>query len=304
MGLVSVIIPVYNREQTIKASIESVLKQTYQNFEIIVVDDCSADGSVEVVKNITDGRVKMILCETNGGACKARNLGIEAAKGDIIAFHDSDDLWYSNKLEKSLYYLEKEHADMVFSAVYRRGENQYGSEGRIVPAYNLNEEQDKFTRILISNCVSTQTIVVKRKVLEKVRFDQRFPRFQDWDFAVQVLAQGFHIFYIDEPLVECAVLEDSITKDAVKAMKALKIFEKKYASEFCNNKEAASGFYGRAAILAEDSGYNGAPYFKKAYQNGKKRNMFFRYILAKLKIYKASYFVYQKVITGFLFRRS
>lgn len=295
MSLVSVIIPVYNREATIKASIESVLKQTYQNFELIVVDDCSKDGSVKVVEDICDNRVKVISCEKNGGACVARNIGINAAKGDIIAFHDSDDIWKEDKLEKSMYYLHKEHADMVFSAVYRKGEGQYGEGGRIVPTYNLNQVRDKLSRLLVSNCVSTQTIVVKREVLEKVRFDKRFPRFQDWDFAMQVLQKGFKVYYIDEPLVECMVLEDSITKDAVKAIKALKLFEKKYESEFRKNKESACMFYHRAAVFLEDSGYNGALYFKKAYHMTGNKGMFFRYVLAKLKLYKLSCSVYIKL---------
>lgn len=294
MKLVSVIIPVYNRENTIRVAIESVLKQTYQNFEIIVVDDCSTDHSVNVVKSMNDDRIRVIVCDKNEGACRARNVGIEAAKGEFIAFHDSDDIWHEDKLEKSLYYLEKKQVDMVFSAVHRSGESQYGTRGRIVPTYNLNEEKDKVTRLLISNCVSTQTIVIKREVIEKVRFDKRFPRFQDWDFAMQVLLKGFRVYFIEESLVECVVLGDSISKDTVKAIKALRIFERKYDTEFSRNNEAAYGFYRRAAFFLEESGYNGALYFRKAYQIKRNKEMLLRYILAKLNLYKVIYAIYRK----------
>ena len=97
--------------------------------------------------------------------------------------------------------------DGVFSAL-RRTEN--GRE-EIHPSYNLNEASDQFGRLLSFNCVSTQTIVVKREVCEVCRFDTMFPRFQDWDFSLQILKNGFSMYYIEEPLVECYVMGDSIT---------------------------------------------------------------------------------------------
>ncbi|MCI5868734.1 MAG: glycosyltransferase family 2 protein [Dorea sp.] len=284
--LVSIVIPMYNREKTIQMAVESILKQTYQDIEVIVVDDCSTDGSVEVVKNMHDERIRVITCEKNGGACVARNIGIENANGQVVAFQDSDDFWHEDKLEKSLYYLNKENADMVFSAVFRKGENQYGDERRVVPTYNLNYEKNKLARVLMMNCVSTQTIVAKKNVLEKVRFDERLPRFQDWDFALQVLKCGFDVYYIDEPLVDCWVQEDSITKDYTKAIKALEIFEKKYEAEYRQNKQAAYEFFWRMAYFLEESGNSGAAYFKKAYMVRKEKGMLFRYYLARLNLYK------------------
>ena len=179
--MVSVIIPVYNRKKTIKKAIESVLGQTYTDLEVIVVDDCSTDKTIELVKN-----------PENGGACRARNIGIENAKGEYIAFHDSDDIWHADKLEKSMYYLKKENVDFVFSALNRK-EMKSGKE-EILPSYNLNMEKDKLGKLLAFNCVSTQTILVKRDVCEKCKFDIDLPRFQDWDFAIQILKSGFSVF--------------------------------------------------------------------------------------------------------------
>lgn len=293
--LVSVIIPVYNREQTIEMAARSVLSQTYSNLELIVVDDCSTDQSVQVVKAIDDCRVRVVACERNGGACTARNIGIEHARGEIIAFQDSDDFWHEDKLEKSLYHLEKENVDMVFSAVRRKGEKGKGTEGRIVPTYNLNLENDKFGRVLCSNCVSTQTIVIKKEALKSIRFDKALPRFQDWDFALQVLKKGRTVYYIDEPLVDCWVLGDSITRDISKAITALDILEKKYCEDFAKRQKSAYIFYSEAAYFIEKFGHNGALYFKKAYKVSGNKGMLFRCWLAKLNLYKAVVGIYKAV---------
>ena len=228
--MVSVIIPVYNREKTIKKAIESVLGQTYTDLEVIVVDDCSTDKTIEVVESIEDKRVRLVKSPENGGACRARNIGIENAKGEYIAFHDSDDIWHADKLEKSMYYLKKENVDFVFSALNRK-EMKSGKE-EILPSYNLNMEKDKLGKLLAFNCVSTQTILVKRDVCEKCKFDIDLPRFQDWDFAIQILKSGFSVYYIDEPLVECLVLNDSITSNGEKGKNALCIFDKNDGDSF------------------------------------------------------------------------
>ena len=99
--MISVIIPVYNREKTVKKAIDSVLAQTWKDMEIIVIDDGSTDKSAEVIKSIKDARIKYIY-QKNAGACAARNHGLDLATGDIIAFHDSDDVWHKDKLEKQL----------------------------------------------------------------------------------------------------------------------------------------------------------------------------------------------------------
>ncbi len=99
---VSVIIPTYNRAHLLGRAIESVLDQTYQDFEIIVVDDASADETEEVVKSFGDDRINHIRHQKNKGGSAARNTGIKAARGEFIAFLDSDDEWVPKKLEKEI----------------------------------------------------------------------------------------------------------------------------------------------------------------------------------------------------------
>lgn len=283
--LVSVIIPVYNRQDTIKEAIDSILEQSYKNLEIVVVDDCSKDQTVETVKAISDSRVRLIESDKNGGACVARNIGIDNAKGEIIAFQDSDDVWHTDKLQKSLAHMQEQNADFVFSAVFRYGEKGYSEEVRIVPSYNLNLEPSKLTKLLYLNCVSTQTIVAKREVFGDIRFDSRLPRFQDWDIAIQVVKNGYNVYYIDEPLVDCYVLGDSITSDDKKAADAMLIFEEKYKDDLERDRAAYHGFFERAAYRYEAAGMNGSRCFLNAYKSGKSITLLVQYVLAKLRLY-------------------
>lgn len=284
--LVSVVIPAYNREGTIKEAVESILKQTYKDLEVIVVDDCSKDRTVNVVKGITDSRVRVICCEKNGGACVARNIGVDNANGEIIAFQDSDDIWHEDKLEKCLKAMNEQDADFVFSSLLRE-ENIKGKKFQeIIPVFNLNSVEDKLSRILVQNYVSTQTIVAKKHIFNKVKFDKDFPRFQDWDLAIQVIREGFKVHYIEESLVDSIVLGDSISYDGSKAVKAISLLENKYADEYKKNPDVYRRFCERAAFLIEMSGNNGSGYFMKSYKIKKQISVLIKYILAKIRIYR------------------
>ena len=112
-GLVSIIMPNYNSEKYIEATIKSVLAQTYQNWELLFVDDCSSDTSLELARTFQDERIRVFLMKENGGAALARNRAIEEAKGRWIAFLDSDDVWLPKKLEKQVAFME--HNNYHFS---------------------------------------------------------------------------------------------------------------------------------------------------------------------------------------------
>lgn len=104
--LVSVIMPSYNTAEYIKQSIQSVIDQTYTNWELIIVDDCSTDNTDEIVKSIDDGRIIYLKNKKNSGAAVSRNRALKEAKGKWIAFLDSDDLWLPEKLEKQLHFMK------------------------------------------------------------------------------------------------------------------------------------------------------------------------------------------------------
>jgi glycosyltransferase involved in cell wall biosynthesis len=116
--LVSVITSCYNSSNFVSQSIESVINQTYRNWELIIVDDCSTDSSVEIIKNFIrkDNRIKLFLLSKNSGSpVKPRNTGIRNAQGRYIAFLDSDDIWLPTKLEKQLLFFDDDQTAIVFS---------------------------------------------------------------------------------------------------------------------------------------------------------------------------------------------
>lgn len=286
--LVSVIIPLYNRENYIEKSVKSVLDQTYGDLEVIVVDDCSKDSSVEVVKKIQtqDKRVKLICCETNGGACRARNIGIDHANGEYIAFQDSDDCWHKDKLEKSLDALRREDADLVFCALSREEVKNGKTYKEVIPVFNLNEENNKFERLLYNNYISTQTIVAKSEIFKEIHFDENFPRFQDWELMIQVLKRQYKVFYVNEILVDTYVLTDSITSNGQKALDAFQLLEKKYKEDYEIRPVVYKKFCERAAFIIEMSGLNGADYFMNSYKTEKNISVLLKYILAKIRLYR------------------
>ena len=116
--LVSVIMPSYGSEKFISKSIDSVLLQTYDNWELIIIDDCSPDESNKIIKEYLskDSRIKFVKLEKNSGAAVARNKGIEIAKGRFIAFLDSDDLWLPEKLEKQISFMKDNNLAFTYSS--------------------------------------------------------------------------------------------------------------------------------------------------------------------------------------------
>lgn len=114
--LVSIIMPSYNTEKFIKNSINSVINQTYQNWELIIVDDCSTDNTDNIVSQfLSDGRIKYLKNETNSGAAVSRNRALREANGKWIAFLDSDDLWMADKLEKQIKFMEENNYHFTYT---------------------------------------------------------------------------------------------------------------------------------------------------------------------------------------------
>lgn len=224
--MISVVIPAYNREKTIKRAIDSVLMQTYTDIEVIVVDDCSSDNTEHVVKNYHDNRVHYIRHATNQGACVARNTGIENAHGAYIAFQDSDDSWRPEKLEKQLESLNVNHADICFCRMERH--NYPGKKERLYP--NLESGIVDYETLLLRSLASTQTIIAKREVCMRHRFDPAIKRMQDYDWMIRA-AQEYSVCYVSDVLVDLYLQDDSITSfDYAKLCEINQVFLNKYAS--------------------------------------------------------------------------
>lgn len=219
MPAVSVVLPTYNRADVLPRAIDSVLNQTFTDYELIVIDDGSAEDIETVVERFDDDRIRFCSHDENRGGSAARNTGIELAEGDYIAFLDSDDEWYPHKLEKQVAELESRPDTWV--AVYcdtDKVDNRQSTNvdlifeivNRIVP----NEEKDKNNKkpeggeelmrpllMMDFSIGGASTLLVESETVNKIGgFDERFPRHQDWEFLIRVLEQG-KLAYIDEELV-------------------------------------------------------------------------------------------------------
>ena len=231
-SLVSVIVPTFNRADTIVRCLESIANQTYFNIEIIVIDDCSTDNTEEIINQFSDSRVTYHRLDRNRRACYARNYGCRIAKGKYIAFQDSDDVWHYDKLEKELDYLIKEEKDFVFCGMNRISEEKTF----FFPTQNkINTEKDFFRQELFWNAVSTQTILMKKEVFDTVQFDVDFRKYQDWDFAIRI-AQNYKVGYLPEPLVDSFIQTNSVSV-TVNHYEALKKIYEKYTQYIINDDE-------------------------------------------------------------------
>lgn len=201
--LVSVIIPTYNRASLIKRSIMSVLNQTYNNLELIIVDDGSTDNTEEIVKSIKDERIVYIK-QPNKGACEARNNGIDYAKGEYIAFQDSDDVWHINKIERQLETLKETDADIVFCINTPYDTN--GKERDFRPIHNNGFIPKDMPPIWIG----TQTFLGKSAVFKDCKFDAEVKRWQDFEILVRIQAK-YKPYYLKEKLVDYYIQNNSIT---------------------------------------------------------------------------------------------
>lgn len=123
--IVSIITPIYNCEQFLQETIQSVLNQTYTNWELILIDDCSTDNSLSIAETAAqrDSRIRVIKLDQNSGPAVARNIGIKKAKGKYIAFLDSDDMWFPNKLEKQLSFMEKNQIPFTYTGYEKINED-------------------------------------------------------------------------------------------------------------------------------------------------------------------------------------
>lgn len=214
MGLpkVSVIIPAYNRANTIGAAISSVLRQTEPNFELLVVDDASTDHTKDIVREFRDTRVELIELSQNGGSSVARNTGIKAARGRYVALLDSDDLWFPRMLESQLDRLKaapKEVGGIVSDHVY----TDEARHPRFVRR-NSSSSRSPDELILIGHGVGMgSSLVAPKAVFGHVGdYDPRYPRAQDWEWLLRFRQQNQMLI---NPEILFAYQQSTYSKPAV-----------------------------------------------------------------------------------------
>lgn len=278
--MVSVIIPSYNRALTIKRSVFSVLNQTYKDIEVIVVDDCSSDNTREVIEGIDDDRLRYYCLEENSGACVARNKGIELAKGEYIAFQDSDDEWLPNKLEVQMKKLKASKADVCFCKMKQFFSD--GSSEKFFPK-GLQEGIVNYEKLYEFSRVSTQTIFAKREVCMKHKFDRLVTKSQDYDWVIRA-GEEYRFYYTDSVLVNQYFQSDSITKGGkIKSIEMCKYFLKKYSDKCKNNKSFHAALINQIAhnkrILGKDPSFE----YKTLYKMTRSWKYLLFYLLFKFR---------------------
>lgn len=228
MPLVSIIIPTYNRSKLLRQAVASVLAQTYQKFELIIVDDGSTDDTKSVIEAIADDRIRYIWQE-NQQRCAARNTGIAAAQGEYLAFLDSDDLWLPRKLELQLSAIDR-HPDI--SASHGRCVRMNQDFEFIYPheLYSCTGPEwvgDVRESLLLRNSFVSQGVVAHRRLFETVGgFDVSLPHSEDWDMWIRLSAIT-HFSIISEPVGIYRIHSGNRTNNPVSTLKgALIIIEK------------------------------------------------------------------------------
>ncbi|WP_025209156.1 glycosyltransferase [Hippea sp. KM1] len=211
---VSVILPTYNREKTVSRAIESVLAQTFTDFELIIIDDGSTDNTKEIVNKFKDERIVYVRYNENRERSAARNSGIKISRGKYIAFLDSDDEWIRDKLKKQVNLVEnsKENVGVVYTGYTQVWDNLNGR--KITNPFidsveklegNIYEELKKGDFVLPSS------VLVKKKVFEKVGlFDEKIYAGEAWDLWVRI-SEKFLFSFIEEPLVVRYINNDSLS---------------------------------------------------------------------------------------------
>lgn len=211
--LVSIIMPTYNCAKFIGETIKSVIAQTYSNFEIIIVDDCSKDNTKDVVNSFDDERIKYHRLEKNSGAAVARTTAMNMAKGKYMAFLDSDDLWMENKLERQLKFMKDNNYNITCTAY-----EQVNEDGESLNKVIKTKKKVDYNRILLDCPVGNSTVMYNVEALGKFEVPNIRKRNDDalW---LQMLKKEKYIYGMDEVLAKYRIRSNSISSNKLSLIK-------------------------------------------------------------------------------------
>lgn len=275
--LVSVIMTSYNHERYLPDAIGSVLGQTCQDFELIIVDDASKDRSQEIIRlhERKDSRIRSILHSENQGISRTTNDGFMAAKGEYVAYVQSDDLWLSNKLERQLKVLEQNPDLVVWTdAMIINGEGR-STGRRFTEKYQATQKPKSgnlFSSLSESNYICGQSIILKTEIAQEIQFDPKLIYANDYKFMLE-LSRRCEFYFIEEPLVQYRIHGDnSISKN-----KRLWVMDNYYISQHVLNnygqeisKYVTAKCYARMGVHLHNQGH--AVYAQKCFVAAIKNN--------------------------------
>lgn len=214
-ALVSIVMPAYNCEKYVIDAINSVLTQTYQNWELLVLDDGSKDNTFNIINEFgkKDSRIRPLQNKKNMGVSATRNRGIELALGDWIAFLDSDDMWEPSKLEKQLKVADKNSAEFLFS-----GSSYINEKG--VTFNGIYEVPEKVTYKILRNhnVISCSSVLVKRQYLNNIKMEKD-EMHEDYATWLRILKLGVIAYGVNEPLLIYRISRNSKSGNKMKTVK-------------------------------------------------------------------------------------
>lgn len=203
----SIVIPAYNASESIITTLDCVAAQTYRHFEVIIIDDKSADAEklAEVVKGekYSQLNINLVLSQEKLNGSGARNKGIELATGDYISFLDADDEWHQDKLLESVRMIEKLDAQGKEKAIIFSQVNiiQDGAFLKVMPMQSVAKNETVAEYLFgCYGFIQTSTLVMKREYAEDIKFDPKYIRHQDYDFCIRADKKGYEFVMIDKPL--------------------------------------------------------------------------------------------------------
>lgn len=213
-GMVSVVTSIYNSERYIAKAIESVLAQTYSDWEMIITDDCSTDKGLSIVESYAanDPRIHLLRLETNGGPGTARNNSVMNARGRYVAFLDSDDMWSKDKLEKQLALMKEKACGVVYSSYYVCDEND------TVKGMVRCRRKVSFRRIACDNCIGFLTMMYDRKVTGDFMMSEIRKR-QDWGLNIMLIRKSGVAYGVREPLATYRIHAGSVSRKKLSLIK-------------------------------------------------------------------------------------
>ncbi|MCR5639676.1 MAG: glycosyltransferase, partial [Lachnospiraceae bacterium] len=212
---VSIIMPAYNAEKYISEAIESVLAQTYNNWELIVVDDCSKDSTAEIIKKMCDydSRIKFIQHTSNQGVSATRNTALDIATGDFIAFLDADDKWLKNKLEQQLDFMIKNDYVLTYTD-YQKFDSNSGTEGKTITCPTKMTEKD----IYKNTAIACLTVMINRKKVGAFHMPN-LSHTEDQITWQEILKRGYIAYGLNEKLSMYRVGNQSLTSNQTSSAK-------------------------------------------------------------------------------------
>ena len=210
-NLVSIITPAYNSERTIEETIQSVLAQTYDNWEMIIVDDCSLDETLTIVKKFLekDARIVLVELDENSGVASARNAGIKRASGRYIAFLDSNDLWNPDKLKRQIGFMKEEGCYFSYTA-YEIIDVDGRDLGKVVTV----PLHQNYRNLVKMNAIGCLTVMIDIEEIE----DIEMPLLKHEDFALwlTILRRGYVAHGLNENLAKYRKHDDSLSFNKIK----------------------------------------------------------------------------------------